>query len=356
MSKGAIELTKWLFAVMVIFSFVAGLYMIFSSGGQTVERGAKISRRKLRVVGLYTKLISSSNCLSIGEAGILNKTLLDQKNGTTLSCTYLPGFKTYLEVGTAPKGGFGGGFNWTGPRLGDNTPPPCKEVCEDAGGVCAPRCGKGNDYAQKRTYTGGGTTVIDRYVKCSEEISTDATTYGLSWCCCGKSGMRSAKEHWVFGDNFVKKIGALGGITLRLGIQNSRGKVVPGKLNLFYLYADNQLTNPYGQLLAFTRAVAVAERTGKSNITMEGDEWRKQTLQVKSGGEEVCMRAHELELSRGRPRSGDEWVVCKELEKTEINYIGPIEIYPDNGMQAYKLIIERVDPGEVEIVEKKTVG
>lgn len=96
------------FAVIIVtLTFVVFAYL---EHFEQKSEGYEISSKKLGEMYILNKIITSKNCISTGETGILNETLLDDANGGgELECAYLPDFGHYVKVDDLSDGV---GWNW----------------------------------------------------------------------------------------------------------------------------------------------------------------------------------------------------------------------------------------------------
>lgn len=116
MKKGlqAGEFLWYAFFALIILAFVSVFYTLFLKGASAEVVAFENTKNELRMKGIYSKILSSPKCLSTGEVGILNDTLLTDKDGQDLSCVNLPNFKTYTEVNIPSEGteyNFGNSFD-----------------------------------------------------------------------------------------------------------------------------------------------------------------------------------------------------------------------------------------------------
>lgn len=109
MKKGSI-ITAFASAIIIILMFFI-IYMLFSSAEQ--KTGA-YSQATLEVGKFYifNKIMTSRNCISTGETGVLDKSLLDaaDASGEELECAYLADYTHYVKVDNLTNGE---GWDWT---------------------------------------------------------------------------------------------------------------------------------------------------------------------------------------------------------------------------------------------------
>ncbi len=96
--KGYLSLSYMIAFAIFIIAVGFLVFHYFAAFEQKTE-GYEISSKKLGEIYIFNKIITSRNCLSTGETGILNRTLLDSADGgEELDCAYLPDFGYYVEV------------------------------------------------------------------------------------------------------------------------------------------------------------------------------------------------------------------------------------------------------------------
>jgi len=108
MRKGFTAPQLLLFLFMIIsLIFVTTAYAAFSDSKMNAYKSASRELGKLYVMN---KLITSKKCISTGETGVLNRTLLDEVDGLgELYCAYLPDYTHYVRVDDMTNGE---GWDW----------------------------------------------------------------------------------------------------------------------------------------------------------------------------------------------------------------------------------------------------
>ncbi|UCG95624.1 MAG: hypothetical protein JSV92_01070 [archaeon] len=109
--KGYLHLS-YMIAGTVLIITVAFVIWVALTSSQTEDEGFDITERKLGEMTIMNKLITSRECLSTGETGILNQTLLDEAELTPdseLPCALLPNFGHYVMVDNLTNGD---GWDW----------------------------------------------------------------------------------------------------------------------------------------------------------------------------------------------------------------------------------------------------
>lgn len=85
-------------AGLIILSMIFIVILLFSTAELTAESYASATLQ-ISKFSVFHKIMTSRNCVSTGETGILNKTLLDDaNNGGELECAYLPDCAHYVRV------------------------------------------------------------------------------------------------------------------------------------------------------------------------------------------------------------------------------------------------------------------
>ncbi len=101
-SNKGISAGEWfwrLIYILVTIAYLHAFYSIFMAGAEVQEEGFERTRGRIDASANFGRVVSSPNCLSTGEMGVLNKTLLEGKNGTeVLECSYHPALWEYIEV------------------------------------------------------------------------------------------------------------------------------------------------------------------------------------------------------------------------------------------------------------------
>jgi hypothetical protein len=319
---GAGESIRIIIFIVVLAGLGVIMYQIAKGTMQSIHEGEEAGRIRLKTTDLYTKIISSPDCLSTGEIGILDQRLLEEKNGNRLKCAYLPSFKLYTEVGTASKGE-DTGYSWSRcislPKsegiLGPS-PDTCNDYCDSG---CAKECPNpsGGDEKWGMAYFPGpdcqgnaeSVSAIDR--SCDGDLveSTDSMTPRQGAKCCCKQSFGT--EKYSFGDDFTGKAEPSYEMKFKVGIKTEDGEIKPGKISLFFLapihLTPNKLDfkNEIGpNLVEITRAAAVAWKENKNVIEIPKMSLAINEIETAADGnsKKVCVVSNEIPAR-----------ICKEM-------------------------------------------
>ena len=109
MKKGF--LTSTFTSIITIISMIFIIYLLVSNAQMNIE-SYSTATMELGKFFIFNRIVTSRNCTSTGETGILNKTLLDDAHalGEELECVYLPDYAHFVQVDDLTNGE---GWDWT---------------------------------------------------------------------------------------------------------------------------------------------------------------------------------------------------------------------------------------------------
>lgn len=109
--KGHLHLSYMISGTIFIVSIAFAIWLLLTST-QLETEGFRTTELRLGEMSIFNKIITSRNCLSTGETGVLNETLLNESNQTTseeLACAFLPKFGHLVIVDNLTNGE---GWDW----------------------------------------------------------------------------------------------------------------------------------------------------------------------------------------------------------------------------------------------------
>lgn len=109
MKKGSVLITL-LTSGAIIIGMVFIIYLLFNTAELRVDAYAE-AMMQTNKFSIFHKITSSRDCISTGDIGTLNKTLLDEAaaDGGELECAYLPDCAHYVKVDNLENGE---GWDW----------------------------------------------------------------------------------------------------------------------------------------------------------------------------------------------------------------------------------------------------